>query len=242
MSGENKAVVLEREGALVTLTLNRPEVLNAYNRVMRDEIFEALEFVAATPEVRVLLVQGAGRAFGTGGDLSEFGMAASPLEARETRGRRDVWGLWSTLPCLTIASVHGLAVGGGFEMALLCDLLIAADTARFRLPETALGTIPGVGGTQTLPRAARVGAAASLLLAGREISGQEAGRLGLAQWVFPAGSLRRRAHSLASTLAARPAEVLEAAREVSRQAGGLSLDEGLRLEARLAKRLRQTKK
>ena len=239
MSAGNSAIVLERDGPLLILTLNRPEVLNAYNRVMRDEVFSALELAAASPEIQVLLVQGAGRAFGTGGDLSEFGLAASALEARATRDRRDVWGLWSRVPCLTIASVHGLAVGGGFEMALLCDLLIAADTACLHLPETGLGTIPGVGGSQTLPRAIGVGGAAAVLLAGRQISGREAGRLGLAQWVFPEQSLRRRSRRLARELAELPAESLAAVREALRRGTDLALDEGLRLEARLAKRLRQ---
>ena len=240
MSHVEQAIVLERDGPLVTLTLNRPAVLNAYNRIMRDQIFEAFEFVAATPEIRVLLVQGAGRAFGTGGDLSEFGMAASPLEARETRDRRDVWGLWTRLPCLTIASVHGLAVGGGFEMALLCDLLIAADTSCFHLPETGLGTIPGVGGSQTLPRAAGMSSAAAILLAGQQLSGREAGRLGLAQWVFPQESLRRRSGALAREIAELPGASLAAVREALRRGSDLSLYQGLRLEARLAKRLRQT--
>jgi enoyl-CoA hydratase/carnithine racemase len=241
MNKAEEVIGLKRDGALLTMTLNRPKVLNAYNRAMRDQIFEALTFVATNPEIRVLLVQGAGRAFGSGGDLSEFGMAASPLAARETRNRRDVWGLWSELPCVTIASVHGLAVGGGFEMALLCDLLVAADTARFRLPETALGTLPGVGGTQTLPRAIGVGHAAEVLLAGAEISGREAERLGLAQWVCSEKLLSRRSRSLAQSIAALPEMALRAAREALRRGGDLPLAEGLRLEARLAKRLRQTK-
>ena len=241
MIASGEAVRLEREEGIVTMTLNRPEVLNAYNRAMRDQIFEALTFVASVSEIKVLLVRGAGRAFGSGGDLSEFGLAASPLAARETRNHRDVWGLWSTLPCVTIASVHGLAVGGGFEMALLCDLLIAADSARFRLPETALGTLPGVGGTQTLPRALGAERAAGVVLAGEEISGLEAGRLGLAQWVCSAKALPGRSRTLAQSIAAISEPSLAAAREALRRGADLPLAEGLRLEARLAKRLRKTK-
>lgn len=239
MSKASEVIRLERHDGLVIMTLDRPEVLNAYNRQMRDQIFEALTFVAATPEIRVLLVEGSGRAFGSGGDLSEFGMAGSPLAARETRQRRDVWGLWSELPCVTMAAVHGMAVGGGCEMALLCDLMIAAETACFRLPETSLGTLPGVGGTQTLPRAIGAGRAAGVLLAGSEISGREAERLGLAQWVCSEKTLAARSRSLAKSLAILSGPALKAAREALRRGGDLPLAEGLRLEARLGKRLRE---
>src|SRR5262249_33002878 len=148
------------------LTLDRPEVLNAYNVEMRDEIFAALGLAAADPSISVLVVRGAGRAFSSGGDLGEFGLSPSPVRAREVRKLRDVWRRWAELPCVSVAEVHGIAAGGGCEMALLCDLVICADDARFALPETGLGLIPGVGGTQTLPRAAGEGRAASMLLAG----------------------------------------------------------------------------
>ena len=140
-------ILLERDDRIVTLTFDRPEVLNAYDRSMRDAIFTALEWLHDEREVSVLLVRGNGRAFSTGGDLSEFGTAPSPVRAREVRRQRDVWRLWSTLPWVSIAAVHGPAVGGGLEMALLCDLVVCAHDARLALPETGLGLVPGVGGT-----------------------------------------------------------------------------------------------
>ena len=122
---------------------------------MRDALFEALHAVRDDPDVRAMVLRGNGPAFSTGGDVAEFGSAPSPVTARDVRWRRDVWGLLHTLSKPTIAAVHGYAVGGGFEMALLCDLCIAADDARFCYPETGLAMIPGVAGTQTTPRAAR---------------------------------------------------------------------------------------
>ena len=154
-------ILLERDDRIVTLTFDRPEVLNAYDRSMRDAIFAALEWLHGERDVTVLLVRGNGRAFSTGGDLREFGTAPSPVRAREVRRQRDVWRLWSTLPCVSIAAVHGAAVGGGLEMALLCDLVVCAHDARLALPETGLGLVPGVGGTQTLPRAVGEGRAAA---------------------------------------------------------------------------------
>lgn len=239
MSSARRATRLAREGAIVTLTLDRPEVLNAYDRQMRDEIFETLTFVADDPEVKVLLVRGAGRAFGSGGDLNEFGMAPSPLTARDVRAQRDVWGLWATLPCISVAAVHGIAAGGGLEMALLCDLVIATSKARFLLPETALGMIPGVGGTQTLPRRVGEGRASEMLLAGREVDGREAGRIGLAQWVVPPESLDRSSKRIAQRIAALGAPSLRALKAAISRGADLSAADGLRLEGRLARQLRE---
>ena len=166
---QEPAVLLHKEdgGRVAVVSLNRPRVLNAYGIEMRDALYEALLAVRDDPEVRVMVLRGNGPAFCTGGDLREFGSAPSPYAARATRWRRDVWGVLSSLPKITVAAVHGFVVGGGFEMALLCDHCIAARDARFRLPETGLGMIPGVGGTQTLPRLIGVGRAADLVLTGR---------------------------------------------------------------------------
>ncbi|MFM8409747.1 MAG: enoyl-CoA hydratase/isomerase family protein, partial [Alphaproteobacteria bacterium] len=108
---------LERRGAVLTATLDRPRRLNAYDTEMRDALFEALELASADPSVAVFVVRGNGRAFSSGGDLAEFGTAPSPLRARDVRRMRDLWGTWSRLPCVSIAAVHGIAAGGGFEMA-----------------------------------------------------------------------------------------------------------------------------
>ncbi|MGH7785852.1 MAG: enoyl-CoA hydratase/isomerase family protein, partial [Candidatus Binatia bacterium] len=178
---ESAAVLydLVEDGRVAVVTLNRPRQLNAYNTAMRDGLYEALLAVRDDPGVRALILRGHGRAFCSGGDLREFGTAPSPARAREVRWLRDVWGTLWRLPVITIAAVHGLAVGGGFEMALLCDQCIASRDARFALPETALGMIPGVGGTQTLPRLIGTGRALHLVLSGDWLDARTAHRLGL---------------------------------------------------------------
>jgi len=232
------AVGLGRDRAgIVTLTLNRPEVLNAYNTVMRDEVFAALGLVADDPSVRVLVVQGAGRAFSTGGDLSEFGMAPSPVRAREIRQVRDVWGRWLRLPCISIAAVHGLAVGGGLEMALLCDFLVCSEDARFALPETGLGLIPGVGGTQTLPRAIGLGRATSVVLAGSSIDGREAARVGLALEVVRRDRLAATVTRLARQIARLDPGLVRSVKACVRRGIDLPLAAALGLERRHAGRL-----
>src|SRR5207302_393568 len=138
----------EKRGSVAIVTLDRPEVLNAYDVAMRDDLYAALGAADVDPEVRALVLRGSGPAFSTGGDVREFGSAPSPFVARAVRWQRDVWGRLLGLRAATIAAVHGWAVGGGMEMALLCDLCVAAADARFALPETGLGMIPGVGGTQ----------------------------------------------------------------------------------------------
>src|SRR5262245_65267689 len=168
---------------------------------MRDDLYAILGAADEDPEVRALVLRGRGRAFSPGGDLTEFGTAPSPFVAREVRWRRDVWGRLLGLRAASIAAVHGYAVGGGFEMALLCDLCLAADDARFALPETGRGMIPGVGGTQTLPRRIGTGRALDVVLQGRWIDAHEAATLGLVVDIVPRRQLERSTLALARRLA-----------------------------------------
>ena len=188
-------------GRVAMVTLNRPERLNAYDVTMRDGLYEALLAVRDDPEVRVMILRGSGRAFCTGGDVAEFGSAPSPVRAREVRWLRDVWGALWRLPAITIAAVHGYAVGSGFEMALLCDQCIASRDARFALPETGLGLIPGVAGTQTLPRLAGTTRALRLVLTGAELDARAACALGLATRVVPRARLLAAALTVARAIA-----------------------------------------
>src|SRR5215475_7589521 len=173
------AVLYEKRGTVAWVTLNRPRQFNAYNVAMRDDFHAILSAIHEDIEVRVMVLTGAGPAFSTGGDLSEFGTAPSPIVARWVRFRRDVWGRLKSLPIPTIAAVHGFTVGGGLEMALLCDLTIAADDTRICLPESGLGMIPGVAGTQTAPRRGGLGIGLDLCITGRWIDAKEALRVGL---------------------------------------------------------------
>ena len=208
----------EKRGAIAIVTLDRPAKLNAYNVAMRD----------------ALVLRGRGRAFSTGGDVSEFGTAPSPLVARFVRWQRDVWGRLLDLRAATIAAVHGYAVGGGMEMALCCDFCLAADGARFALPETGLGMIPGVGGTQTLPRRAGVARALDLVLTGRGLDAEEARAAGIVLRVVPRARLDTAALALARRLARLEPALVAGVRRAVRAAHDLALADGLDLERRLA--------
>jgi len=197
------AVIYDKDasGSIATVTLNRPQSHNAYDVAMRDALFAALSAIADDPEVRVVILRGAGPSFCTGGDLREFGSAPSPVRAREVRWLRDVWGALWDLRVITIAAVHGHVVGGGFEMMLLCDFALAARGARFALPETGLAMIPGVAGTQTLPRLVGVARALDLILTGKELDSRSAQRLGLVSRVVADQHLDSATRSLARRLA-----------------------------------------
>ena len=155
-----ETVIFEVRDSVAWITLNRPRVLNAYNIQMRDDLYEALTAVSWDPEVRAVVISGAGdRAFCAGADLTEFGTAPSQRIARQVRWERDVWGLLMDLPIPSIAAMHGYVFGSGLEIALCCDIRIATTNAIFGLPETSLGFIPAAGATQTFPRAVGTGQA-----------------------------------------------------------------------------------
>ncbi len=220
---------------IATITLYRPDVLNAYDVHMRDDLYAALGAVADDPGVRAVVLRGAGGAFCSGGDVSEFGTAPSPLVARRVRWLRDVWGVLQSLPAITIAAVHGHAAGSGLEMALLCDLLVVTEDAVLSLPECALGMIPGVGGTQTLPRTVGVSRALDMLLTGRRVDGREAVRIALANRCVSRADLDSVAQDLAERIATLPPAVAAAIKHCVNQGVELSLTEGLALERRVAR-------
>lgn len=227
----------EKRGPVAWAILNRPERFNAYNIEMRDDLYQVLRAVYDDPEVRALVLAGAGAAFSTGGDVTEFGQAPSPTVARWVRFRRDVWGLLRGLPIPTVAAIHGFTVGGGLEMALLCDLAIAAEDARICLPESGLGMIPGVAGTQTAPRRGGLAWGLDLCLTGRWIDACEALRIGFVAEVVPASALERTAQKAARALSRPPREAVAAAKLAVWDGLDLPLVEALRLERRLACRL-----
>jgi enoyl-CoA hydratase/carnithine racemase len=226
-------ILYEKDGSVAVVTLNRPEVLNAYNVAMRDALHEILLAVRDDPDVRVMILQGNGRAFCSGGDISEFGTAPSPLAAREIRWRRDVWGLLWSLPKIVLAAVHGAVVGSGFEMVLLCDLCIASTDARFQLPETGLGMIPGVGGTQTVARHLGIGRAMDMVLNGRRLDAATARRLGFVSEVVAPPRLRSAAIARARRIAPLAPRLTMALKRAVNDGSELSVVDGLLLEQRL---------
>ncbi|MEX0783634.1 MAG: enoyl-CoA hydratase/isomerase family protein [Dehalococcoidia bacterium] len=170
---------------VATITLNRPEQLNAINLEMRDLLWTYLEACRDNPDVRLILFRGEGRTFSAGADISEFGTARSVIEARRARHERDVWGLLLGHRCITMAAMHGYCYGAGLELPLCCDYRIAAEGTQFALPEVTLGYIPSAGGTQTLPRTVPPGIAARMILTGDPITSDDARRWGLVHEVAP---------------------------------------------------------
>ena len=214
--------------------MDRPQVHNAFNVATRDDLCQALLAVRDDPEVRLVIVSGGGPSFCAGADLTEFGTAPSQTIAREVRWQRDVWGLLMGLPKPVIAAVHGYCIGSGLEIAMLCDLRIVSDDARFSMPETALGLIPAAGGTQSLPRMVGVPAALDLLLTGPELDASEALALGLVNRVVPADSLLQEAETMAQGLLQVDQGVLQAAKESVVRGADMGLEAALDLESSLA--------
>ncbi len=235
-----RALLYTSVDGIATVTLNRPHVLNAYSVEMRDEFFEVLSAIRDDTEVRVLVLRGSGRAFCAGADLTEFGTAPSPTAARRIRFARDVWTLLHHLRVPSIASLHGFAFGSGLEMALFCDLRIAAQGTLFALPEVRLGMIPAAGGTQTLPRAVGTSYALDLLLTGRRFEAREALQRGLVSWVVPSDQLQSETVMLARRLADLDHRAVLAIRQAVRGGAELPINYGLALEARLAAMLKTT--
>lgn len=228
-----ETVLYEKDGAIGYVTLNRPQMLNAYNIQMRDDLYEAFSAVKDDQDIRVLIISGAGKAFCAGADLTQFGTAPSPTVARSVRWARDVWGVLKGMEKPTIAAMHGHVLGSGLELALLCDLRLAADDARFGLPETGLGFIPAAGGTQTLPRVVKPGTARAMILTCHRIDAAEAYRIGLVNRVVPRKSLMVEAQMMAGRLLAAGPLTVGLAKQAVHKGLDLALEQGLRLETRL---------
>jgi len=190
-----RTVEYEAEGSIAVVRLNRPDRLNALNRQLQDELGEAFAAAEAAPEVRVLILTGAGRAFSVGADIEEL----------ETTAEGAARQLQASLACLSsperlrkpvIAAVNGYALGGGFELALACDIVVASDRAEFSVPEPTLGVVPGFA-MQRLPRLVGVMRAREILLTARRLSAQEAREYGLVSRVAPHEELMEQARSVA---------------------------------------------
>jgi enoyl-CoA hydratase len=225
--------VEDLEPHLLRVTLHRPEALNAMNTQMGQELrslFRGLE-LDREPDVRCVILTGAGdKAFGAGGDLKERqGMSDVDWRRQHVVFEEAVEAVWRC-PAPVIAAVNGLALGGGCEIALACDLIIAAEHARFGQPEVKLGIMPGTGGTQRLPRRVGIARGKELLFSGRLINAQEALDWGLANHVVPAAQLMPKVLELARLIAANgPIAVRQAKKSVDRGIE-LPMAEALELE------------
>ena len=229
------------EEQVATIKLNRPDVLNAQNDVLRRELTEAFTGLIADDDVKVAVITGAGdRAFSAGADIREFVEPASPTQLRERRKRIDYRAAMDRCPQPIIAAINGFALGGGLELALACDIRIAAENAQLGLTEINLAIIPGGGGTQRLPRLVGRGKALEMILTGARIPASEALRIGLIERMVPAGEALTAATDLARAIAAKAPIALRYAKESVVKGLGMSLEDGLRLDGDLSTLLRTT--
>jgi enoyl-CoA hydratase/carnithine racemase len=230
-----ETIIYEKKDRLAYVTLSRPEALKVYNIKMRDELYQVLGAIKDDADIRVAIFRGAGdRAFCAGADLSEFLTAPSPIIARQARWERDIWGLFLSINKPLIAALHGFVLGSGVEIALCCDIRLAAEDVQFGLPEPGLGIIPAAGGSQTLPRIIGGGKALEILLSGRWVKAEEARRLKLVSQVLPRKELLPAAERLAEKIAKFDPLAVAYAKQAITRGLDLSLSQGLELEARLA--------
>ncbi|MGW3323147.1 enoyl-CoA hydratase [Streptomyces virginiae] len=226
-----ETILLERKGRVAVLTLHRPEALNALDLRVMAEVVAAAEELDRDPEVGCIVLTGSAKAFAAGADIKEM----------RPQGYMDMylsdwftaWDRLGQVRTPTLAAVSGYALGGGCELAMLCDILLAADTAKFGQPEIKLGVIPGIGGSQRLTRAVGKAKAMELCLTGRTMDAVEAERAGLVSRIVPADELLSEALAVAETVAGMSKPVAMMAKEAVNRAFETTLTEGVRFERRL---------
>ncbi len=227
-----KTIIYEKAGHVATITLNRPEKLNALSPELIGELYDALQSADDDESVRVIILTGGETVFAAGADLGAMD-AASPdvVQALKLRfAARNPFDYIEQIGKPVIAAVAGYALGGGCELAMCCDFRIAADNAKFGQPEIRVGLIPGAGGTQRLPRLIGMTKAKQLIMLGETIDADEAERLGLVNAVVPAEALPDEAKKLADRLAAKPPFGLRLAKLVMNMGADRDLPSALALE------------
>jgi enoyl-CoA hydratase len=226
-----KTIIVETKGRVGLITFNRPRALNALNAALINELNQALDRYEANDDIAAIVISGSDRAFAAGADIKEMQDKTfidvvrndfiAPWE-RVTRCRKPV-----------VAAVAGYALGGGCELAMMCDIIIAADSAKFGQPEITIGTIPGSGGTQRLTRAVGKAKAMEMILTGRMMDAEEAERAGLVSRVVSAADVVDEAIKVAGRIADMSAPVAAMAKEAINRAFEITLAEGVRFERRL---------
>ena len=225
-------ILTQTEGKVALITLNRPQVLNALNDELMDELGDALLRFDADDAIACIVITGSEKAFAAGADISKM----AQYDFQDTYRNNFITRNWETICKVrkpVIAAVSGFALGGGCELAMMCDMIIAADNAKFAQPEIKLGIIPGSGGTQRLTRAVSKSKAMDLCLTGRMMDAAEAERSGLVARVYPAAQLMAETMAIAQTIATMPLLTLMMVKESVNAAYETTLTEGIRFERRL---------
>ena len=223
-------VVVERDGAVGVVLLNRPEALNALSSALMDALVDALEQLDRDVGVRCIVVGGNERAFAAGADVGELA-AATPIDLYENR-RIDRWDAIRALHTPLVAAVSGFCLGGGCELAMACDLIVASETAQFGQPEINLGVLPGAGGTQRLTHAVGKALAMDVILTGRFLSADEALRAGLVGRVVAREAWLAEAKRVAAEIASKSPVSVRLAKEAVDQAFEAPLSAGVQFERR----------
>ncbi len=224
-------VDLKKEGNLAYLTINNPPV-NALNSKVLEDLNTAAEELAKDEEVTVVILTGEGeKAYVAGADISEFPQLNRENGEKMSRRGQDILQKIADLPAVVISSIHGYALGGGLEVALATDIRIVADNAKLGVPEVTLGIYPGFGGTQRLPRLIPEGKAKELIFTGAMIDAQEAQKLGIADYVVPAGEEMSKAQEIAKKILKNGPLAVKAAKKVTNEGMDLPLKDALKLEA-----------
>lgn len=224
-------ILVERRGRVGLVTLNRPKALNALNKATLDELVGAVSAMDTDPGIGAVVITGSGKAFAAGADIKEMQSKdyMDMYAADWFRGWEDL----TRLRIPVIAAVSGFALGGGCELALMCDFIIAADNAKFGQPEINLGVIPGMGGSQRLTRAVGKSKAMDMILTGRQMDAEEAERAGLVSRVVPAEDLLNEAMKTAEIIASKSKPVAMVAKEAVNAAFETGLAQGVLFERRV---------
>lgn len=233
------SILVETADHVTTVTLNRPDKLNALNLELADELHDALHAADLDDETRVIVLTGAGRAFSSGADLRPSEPTGEPRSSTAP-GLADRLFQALDIGKPVIASINGVAVGGGCTMTLLCDIRIASEEARFQLPFTKLGICSELGSTFYLPRLIGLGKASELVLTSRMIGAPEAGEIGLVNYVVPAEDLARTTAEMAGTIAALPPMSVRMNKKGLRMGMNADLESQLRYETLAISTLSQT--
>lgn len=227
-----ETIITSRDERVALITLNRPKALNALNDQLMDELGHALQSFDADDEIACMVITGSEKAFAAGADITMM----AKYDFMDVYKGDYITKNWETIRKVrkpVIAAVAGFALGGGCELAMMCDFIIAADTAKFGQPEIKLGIIPGAGGTQRLPRAVSKAKAMDMCLTARMMDAQEAERAGLVSRIVPADQLLTEALSAAKTIASMSLPIVMMVKESINTAYETSLSEGVHFERRL---------